>query len=145
MALDPERSNAEGTISRNKDNKNHKENKRIDQRFQRLLGVIDQTINEIPKTLLDTLSKWMKNQLEYKMKTILQKISHHEIQLESLALYILFCNFENRKVLMDIYKKFEDHSLYFDNLDLLENVGVTEDTAGNMFYLAHNIISQIKG
>ena len=145
IALDLQKEDAEGTIARDRDNKNHKENKRIDRRLQRLLDVIDETVSEIPKPLIANLSVWLKKQLAYKVKSVLQKLSHKEIQLEMLALWILFANFENRKVLMDIYKKFEDETLYFDDVELLMKVGVSDDTNGDMFLLAYDVIQQIKG
>ena len=135
----------DGAIERDKDNKNHKENNRIDRRLHKLLMVMDETVNAIPKPLMNVLGKWINKQLNSKMQKILQKLSHKEVQLETLAIYILFCNFENRDVLMNVYKKFTEPSLYFDNLDLLEKVGVSEDTSGDMFFLAHDVISQIKG
>lgn len=135
----------EGTIARDRDNKNFKENKRIDRRLQRLLDTIDQTVAEIPVPLMRTLSVWINKQLAYKVKKVIEKLSHKEVQLEMLALWVLFVNFENRKVLMEIYKKFEDASLYFDDVELLMKVGVTDDTNGDMFLLAYDIVRQIKG
>jgi len=145
IALDMQKEDAEGTIARDRDNKHFKENKRIDRRLQRLLDTIDETVSKIPAPLMATLSVWLKKQLAYKVKKVLEKLSHKEIQLEMLALLILFANFENRKVLMEIYKKFEDASLYFDDVELLMKVGVSDDTNGDMFLLAYDVVQQIKG
>jgi len=144
IALDMQDEDREGTIERPRDNKNYKTNKRIDRRLQKLLDTIDETIADIPAPLMITLSVWLKKQLASKIKKVLKGLSEKEIQLEMLALWILFVNFENRKVLMSIYKKFTDHTLYFDDVELLMKVGVSDDCNGNMFFLADDIVRQIK-
>jgi len=144
IALDMQKDEAEGTIARDRDNKHYKENKRIDKRLQRLLDTIEETVNEIPIPLMRTLSVWINKQLASKVKKVIEKLSHKEVQLEMLALWVLFANFENRKVLMEVYKKFEDPSLYFDDVELLMKVGVSDDTNGDMFLLAYDVVGQIK-
>ena len=78
------------------------------------------------------------------MKPLLIKLSQHEVQLEIFALYLLQVNFEQRPVLLDIYKWYQNPNNYFDGIDLILECGITEDQNGNMYQLAIKTIQEIR-
>ena len=122
----------------------HDVNEKINGHIQSVINQLDKTMNAIPKGLMVTIQKWITIRLDYTMKPLLIKLSQHEVQLEIFALYLLQVNFEQRPVLLDIYKWYQNPNNYFDGIDLILECGITEDQNGNMYQLAIKTIQEIR-
>lgn len=142
VALDLQK-DEEGTIQR--DNKKYHLNKRIDRRIKTLIGKIDTTMQQLPKESLEPLRVWMKRKQETKLKTLIESLSFRLVQFELLALYILQANFEVRPHLLNIFEWLTEASNYFDKVDMILECGVSEAEDAEMYKLALDSITYIKG
>ena len=115
IALDKDAS--EDSIQRDRTNKHYKLNKKLDSRLNKLYSMLNDTLN---KAITKEIAKWLKSKTDFKIYNMLIKIQETEIQLEVLAMYVMYVNFcERDKRLDDIFQAYTDSSLYFDNIDLI--------------------------
>jgi hypothetical protein len=132
-----------GSIPRERDNKLHDINKRIDRRVRALMTRMSNTID---KVINHELAEWLHSKTKGKVFSILTRMAHKDVQLETLGLYMLFVNFcERDKKLDAIFESYVNADLYFDNVDLLKEANVSEDIEAGAMRMAYDVIAEIKG
>jgi len=140
ISLDPIKS--EGALQRDRHNKYRKINKKID---DRIATIADKIIVVINRHMDEEFAKWVKCKTNIKIYNLLAKIQEYEIQIEVLALYVMYINFCERKLKLDsALDMFTNSTLYFDNIDLIKNANIDEDTEQSMYYLAYKIIEDLR-
>ena len=115
-----------------------KNNKGANNKIKMVINQIDDTIKAIPPGLMATIYKWVQSKLDFKMNYLLTKLAQHEAQLEILALHLLQVNFEQRPVLLHIYKWYQEPNNYVE-------YGITKNQNGAMYKVVVDSISYIKG
>jgi len=124
-------------------NKDYKINKRIDRNLDKLendiLKTIDSLIGEVET------AKWIKNNLDKRVGKLLMKIQDETINLEFLALWVLYVNFADNRTqkLNDEFSWLTNENLYFRVAEYLSktNVAKVED---KMFMMAYDAVHMIK-
>ena len=130
-------------------NIDYKQNKRIDRRIDQIQETISKSIKDMYQLGGKDLTKWMKINLEKKIVGTLTKIQAETINLEYLAMFILYVNFakneRNGKTLAEPMQEIQDAMQYIlDTTAMFEGTAVG-DLEGDMYEQAHNIIMMIKG
>ncbi len=140
---------SDGAIERDKSNKNHKLNKRLDRRIKALREKTKEVLNEIGNNSSRDAATYTKKRLT-KVTDTLQWLEKTEqnINLEILGIYILFVNFNpnerNNKKLDPAFKWFENSENYMDeNAELIGSL-LDGDTESDMFLLSYEIIERLK-
>lgn len=141
ISLDVEKQ--EGAIIRDRDNKHHKLNNRIDRRLQTLIEIMKATIDE---AMSKEASLYLQKRTKTKIAQLLHTFKNDDVQLETLGFYIMFVNFcERNKKLDDVFKKYTNSDLYFDNIDLLKKANLSENVESEMMRIAYDCVSFLKG
>lgn len=141
--------NPDGAIIRNTDNTVYKENKRIERRLREVRKHTSATIDAIGSVCNHKQQLWIKKRLTV-VGTALQWLERHDINinLELLALYVLFVNFDDNErdkmPVHPLYKWYQDSTNYMDtNADLIGNL-LSDKTETDMFLLAYDLVSILK-
>ena len=130
-------------------NKDYSTNKKIDRRIDTIQKLLDEVVEEMYHIGGSDLATWTRNNLPKRIGGTLTKIQEETINLEYLALFILYTNFakteRNGKTLTEPMQKIQDKMQYildttafFSDLD----VGKLE---GAMYQQSHEVIKLIKG
>ncbi len=118
----------EGTVGR-EDNKKHKLNKRIDNRIKTLRDRLKVESDNIYGSQKNAdLVDWMKKKTKDKVFSVLSKVSHDDVSLEYLSLWMLWQNFKsNERGFVKVSKSFDG---VIENLDYaMETIYLLDDTA----------------
>jgi len=127
------------------DNKAYKINKRIDRRLEKLGSKMTSTIQEVYEIGGQKTVLWIRNNLNKRIKGLLIKLQEDKINLEMLAIWVLYCNFsEGRSKLIPQFEWLKDGKQFIELADMLEETKVA-NLQGNMFESAYDAISIIKG
>lgn len=126
----------ESLIVRDMANKYHRENKKYEKQIMSLMDKVEATID---LAMDNEVGIWLKSKTNSTISYLLKKIADEKVQLDILALYIMYVNFceRNDKKLDSLFEQFTDSKVYFDNIDLLLKVGIKEDDEAEMFNLAY--------
>lgn len=133
----------ESLTVRDKANKYHRENKKYEKQIMSLMDKVEATID---LAMDNEVGIWLKSKTNSTVSYLLKKIGNERVQLDILALYIMYVNFCERKdkKLDDLFEPFTDSKMYFDNIDLLLKVGINEDDEVEMFNLAYFCLEILK-
>ena len=130
-----------------RDNKSFRANKRIDSRLDTLQIKIKQSIDEMYKLGGNNTIKWMKNNLKDRVGETLTKLQEETVNLELLALnvlYINFCDYRGNLKLMAAMKWImEDTKYILDTMDLFAQTAVSK-IEGEMYQASMRCIQRIK-
>jgi len=125
------------------DNKNHHLNKRIDRRLKKLLEKMEVTINAMMANYETAL--WVRKHLDSKIGKTLMKMQNSIINLEMLALWILYVNFVERdKPLDKVFEWLTDAELYFEITEMMADTKVSY-LESELFNMAYDVVKMIKG
>ena len=120
-------------------------NKRIDRAIDKIIDRAGVTIKSIVAKEGYELAKWLKMALNNKIVPALKSITTKTINLEMLALWIMFANFSERnKTLIPELREYEDANQYIRVVELIGNTEVAR-LEGELFDEAYNIIAMLKG
>ena len=100
-------------------------------------------INQFYKVSDNDIKKWVSSKLKTKFQKVLIDLTNKTVNLEMLAIFILFANFADvERKLDDIFEVLTDTKI----LDVIELMQQTEVAIieGDMFKLAYDIIAQVK-
>ena len=126
-------------------NKKYHLNKRIDKALQSLSDRMAKTIKGIIAKDGFALSKWLKSALNSKVAPTLKSITSKTINLEMLALWVMFVNFAERdKTLITELKEYEDANQYFRIVELIGGTEVAR-LEGELFEEAYKVVAILKG
>ena len=126
------------------DNKDYKVNKRIDRALNRLNDKLTDTINNIYKIGGKEVAVWVKKNLHKRIGGTLTKIQEDSINLEMLALWVMYVNFaEKKRPLHKEFERFTDAEEYFKITELMTNTNVS-NLEDKMFNTAYDVIATIK-
>lgn len=137
-------------IKRESGNKHYKENKRIDRRIKALREKTKEVLTEVGNLCTEDEAKYAKKSLN-KVGKLLYWFEQNDqnINLEILALYIIFINFdanERKQIpLHQVYSWFANSDNYLDtNAEMISEL-LSGDTETKMFLLAYECVSKLKG
>jgi hypothetical protein len=131
------------TIERDRSNRMHRVNARVDRRMNRIVDMAQQTINDV---MTPDLARWVESKTKGSVFSLLSSISDTVMQLDTLAYYILYVNFcERKKPLHEAFRRFTDADLYFDDIDLIKQAGINDDQESGAMKMAYQIVSELKG
>jgi len=135
----------DGLIPR--DNKSFRTNKRIDSRLDTLQIKLKNSIDDMYKLGGDNTIKWMKNNLKDRVGNTLTKLQEETVNLELLALnvlYINFCDYRGNLKLMASMKWIIDDTKYIlDTMDLFAKTAASK-IEGEMYNASIDCIQRIK-
>jgi hypothetical protein len=135
--------NDDGLVER-ADNKAYHVNKRIDRKLEKLQGELKETIDSLFKEGGIKTAQWVKNNLEKRIGKTLLKIQEEDINLETLAIWILFVNFcERKKQVHEKMNWLTNEVQYFDVLDMLDKTKIGH-VGEAMYKTAYFAIENIK-
>lgn len=126
------------------DNKIYKVNKKIDKAVNKLITNLQMTIEIMYQDNPLELQSWVKAKMLKRVGVALSNIQDEVINLEYLALLILYVNFcEHDKKLREEYLWLEDAEQYFVVMEMLNQTkaGIVEADAQN---LAYDLVEFIK-
>ena len=133
-----------GLITRT-DNKVHKINKKIDILLESMADKLKYTINEIFEDGGIETAAWVRKNLDKRIGGTLTQIQEKTINLEMLAMYVLFVNFaEKARPLHPAYQWLDDADQYFKITDLMTKTKI-EELENAMFMTAYDVVNKIKG
>jgi hypothetical protein len=140
-----EESVADANLHSRDDNKDYKVNKRIDRALERLSEKMTSAINAIYKEGGSEVATWVRNNLHKRVGGTLTKIQEEQIDLEMLALWVMYCNFaEKKRPLHKEFEQFVDANQYFNITELMTNTKVA-NLEEAMFNTAYDVIAKLKG
>ena len=126
-------------------NKSYKVNKRIDRQLDKLSDKLSETINAMFEKGGYETAVWIKKNLSKRVGGTLMKIQESRINLEMLAVWVMYCNFSELKRPLDEDLKWTtDQKQYFQIIDLMENTEL-ESINRDMFQASYDVIARIKG
>lgn len=130
------------------DNKNHKTNKRIDNRLIKIKATVSETIQDVYGSNGSSLAEWVRDKTKTKIIYTLQKIDAELVNLEYLLVYILYSNFSETERLglkldnsMKPIGRMSDYLM--DTAAMFEQTKVAS-LESNMYSLAGEYIKKIK-
>lgn len=125
-------------------NKNYKENKRIDRHLAVINEKLFNTIDSVYKEGGRETVEWVQKNLQKRIGNTLTRIQESKINLEMLALWVLYVNFsEIDRPLHNEYLWLRDGKQFLDVVDLMEKTEIGHIN-GNMFQEAYEVIERIK-
>jgi hypothetical protein len=105
---------------------------------------LQNTINKAYKNNGSELSAWVSKNLDRRIGLTLTRIQAHSVNLEMLALWVLFINFcERDKPIDDLFSEWLEPEQYLNVIELLSHTEVAK-LEGVMFDLSYEIIKNIK-
>ena len=121
----------------------------LNKRIERAISALETRIKSTSDTLIKRdgyeLSKWLRSHLNSKIMPALKSITAKTINLEMLALWILFVNFSERdKSLIPEFEEYAEPNQYFRIIELLGGTAVAR-LEGELFEEAYRLVSTIKG
>ena len=125
-------------------NKNYHLNKRIDRAIKKLSDRIQNTITVMFKEGGVELSAWVKKNLEKRIGLTLLSLQENSINLEMLAVWVLFVNFcERHKSIHKAFEEYTESDQYFRIIELIGGTSVA-NIEGEMFEISYDIVMRIK-
>lgn len=119
-------------------------NKRLNRGLKKLSDRIQATIGRMYSIGGKDLVKWHKSNLDKRIKTTLTDIQMRTINLEMLALRILFLNFCERDApVHPVYLEYTLVGQYYRLLDVLETTNIA-DIDKELYLLSYDIVGSIK-
>jgi hypothetical protein len=119
-------------------------NKRIDRALEKLSKRLQATITSLYEEGGKDLAKWSNSNLASRIGTTLTNIQAKTINLEMLALWVLFVNFSERdKAVHPAYSEWLEPNQYFRIIELMggTEVAVLE---GELFEISYDVVRWIK-
>ena len=125
-------------------NKNYHINKRIDRHLLNLSEKLHETSDSIYKIGGQEVAMWVKKNLPNRIGGTLTKIQSETINLEMLAIWVLYCNFaEKDRPLHQNFEWLRDANQYFKITEMMEQTEVSF-LEEEMFKIAYDVINRIK-
>jgi len=119
-------------------------NKKIDRALNKIIDRLQNTIDTLYLEGKADLSKWIVNNLEPRIGVALTKIQVKTVNLEMLALWILFVNFsEKDRKLHQAFIEWVDANQYFKVLEMMCNTKIAV-LEGELFQTSYEIMEYIK-
>lgn len=117
----------------------------VEDKLTKISDRLQSTINEAYKSNGWELSIWVNKNLDKRIGVTLTKIQAHSVNLEMLALWVMFINFcERDKPVASIFSEWLEPEQYLNVIELLSHTEVAK-LEGVMFDLSYEIIKNIKG
>ena len=128
----------------NRDNKSHKLNKKIDKKLEELSGKIKDTISLMFKEGGIEIVEYVKKNLHTRIGGTLTQIQKDTINLEMLAMYVLYVNFaEKQRPLHPLMQWLSDTDMIFGITDMMSETAIVI-LENDLFLEAYSVISKIK-
>ncbi len=135
----------EGTVSRS--NNAYNVNKRIDRRLDKIEQKLEQSVKDMYAVGQYDLAQWVKANMDKRIATVLADLSEKNINLELLAMQILYINFIDFRGTKKLHKHMQwiegEKTAIFDMLDLFDKTSIGH-LEGSMYDLAQRAIARIK-
>lgn len=126
------------------DNKDYHINKRIDNNLERIAIKINETLDSLYAEGGMEVAKWVKNNLSKRIGGTLTKIQAERINLEMLAIWVLYVNFADvKRNLHDKFQWLTNGSEWLRLADMMEETKIS-NLQGNMFQTAYDVVERIK-
>jgi len=140
--------NAEETITdsdvMSRNNTQYHLNKKIDRALNKIIYRLQNTIDTLYLEGKADLSKWVVKNLEPRVGVALTKIQVKTVNLEMLALWILFVNFsEKDRKLHQAFIEWVDANQYFKVLEMMCNTKIAV-LESELFQTSYEIMEYIK-
>lgn len=137
----------EGLTYRDRSNKSHKTNARIERRIKKLSDLCESTLDLFAGNFSLTDGEWYRRALHTKVLPTLDYMEQHaKPNLETIGLYVLFVTFcERDKPLDSRLEVFADETLYWSEMDLIKTAGIGDDFENAMMLLAYEVRNTLKG
>lgn len=137
---------SDDNLSPRTDNKDYKINKRIDNNLERINVKLNNTIQDMYEAGGIDTATWVKKNLNKRIAGTLTQIQEETINLEMLAIWILYVNFGNfdKRKLHDNFMWIRESDDFIKIADLMEETGIA-NIQGEMFNTAYDVIARIKG
>jgi len=133
----------DGVLRRDRSNKLHNDNKKIDRRIDSLFSLLQNTADKLTNS---DIAGYLHSKAKNKLLLLTKKLCKDDIQLEMLALYVMLINFCERKNPLDSnFDKYTNANMYFDDMDLIKKTNITEDDEQKMMMIAYDAIAFLKG
>lgn len=143
ISKDDEANQDKDILSR-KSNKDYKLNKRIDRHLEAMTNKLGETINAIFEIGGHETAAWIRKNLDKRIGGTLTHIQQSTINLEMLAMYVLYVNFaETERPLHKAFKWLEDAEQYFKTTDLMSSTIISR-LENPMFLSAYDVVKRIK-
>jgi len=134
----------ENIVVSGSDNKNYHKNKRVKRRLEALRDKLSDIASNVYKAGGSELQAWVRKNNDIKIGNALQEIKNKEINLELLAVYILFVNFcEMRNKLLPEFDYLTDHKMLLELAEMIVDAGMGK-LEESLFLEAYNLIRIIK-
>ncbi len=132
-------------ISRN--NKDYKTNKRIDRRLDKIEALLENTQNKMYQLGGAKVVKWIKYQLPKRIGNTLSSLEADRINLESLAIQVLYINFADFRGALKLHSELQwlqEPNQWLELMELMSktSIGVIEE---DMNMSANKVLEKIKG
>lgn len=138
-------SKADDDLFNRDDNKDYKLNRRIDRALDKLSDRMNETINALYKEGGRDVAEWTRKNLPRRVGGTLTKIQESTINLEMLAMWVMYVNFAESE--RKLHKEFEwcrDAEQYFKITELMTDTKIA-GLEEAMFKTAYDVIARIKG
>ena len=129
----------------NRDNKSHKINKKIDKKLEELRDNLKATINLMFKEGGRDTAEYVKKNLHSRIGGTLTQIQKDTVNLEMLAMYVLYVNFaEKQRPLHPLMQWLNDADMIFGITDMMSETAIST-LENDLFLEAYSVVSKIKG
>lgn len=129
-----------------RNNQNRKKNAKIDILAEKLMHLCVDVIDLVPDETKAENHEYFKRRNEHVLLPFLKSIGDTEVQLELLAIYVLYVNFCDIKdsKLAPMFEWLTDVNMYFEGIDLINDVVSKEGTEESMYNLAYKAVNDLK-
>lgn len=128
----------------NRDNKSHKINKKIDKKLEELRDNLKATINLMFKEGGRDTAEYVKKNLHSRIGGTLTQIQKDTVNLEMLAMYVLYVNFaEKQRPLHLLMQWLNNADMIFGITDMMAET-VISTLENDLFLEAYSVVSKIK-
>jgi hypothetical protein len=128
----------------NRDNKSHKLNKKIDKKLEELRDNLKATINMLFKEGGRETAEYVKKNLQSRIGGTLTQIQRSTINLEMLAMYVLYVNFaEKQRPLHPLMQWLNDADMIFGITDMMTETAISI-LESDLFLESYSVVSKIK-
>ena len=127
------------------DNKDYRANKKIDNALIRLKDKLTESIDKLYTIGGKDTVEWIRKNLHKRIGGTLTKIQAEQINLEMLAIWVLYVNFADvKRQLHEEMKWLSDGAQLLKIADMMEETKIS-DLQGDMFNIAYDVIERVKG
>ena len=128
----------------NRDNKSHRINKKIDKKLEELRDNLKATINLMFKEGGRDTTEYIQKNLHSRIGGTLTQIQKDTVNLEMLAMYVLYVNFaEKQRPLHPLMQWLNDADIIFGITDMMSETAIST-LENDLFLEAYSVVSKIK-